>query len=89
VGVDVAEGRVDSAKPKEYALMILDVQQYVSDEIQTPLTVNVDNVAYFAYAELSDGAPATRIFFTGALGEPLLVIPGLLELHDLMRNLEE
>jgi hypothetical protein len=69
--------------------MILDVQQYVSDEIQTPLMVNVDNVAYFAYAELSDGAPATRSFFTGALDQPLLVIPGFLELRDLMRNLEE
>jgi hypothetical protein len=69
--------------------MILDVQQYVSDEIQTPLTVNMNNAAYFAYAELSDGTPATRIFFIGALDKPLLVIPGLLELRDLMHNLED
>jgi hypothetical protein len=40
--------------------MILDVQQYVSDEVQTPLMV-----------------------------KPLLVIPGFLELRDMMRNLEE
>jgi hypothetical protein len=69
--------------------MVLDVHQYVSDEIQTPLTVNMDNVAYLAYAELPDGTPATRIFFAGALDKPLLVIPGLLELRDLMRNLED
>jgi hypothetical protein len=49
--------------------MILDVQQYLSAEIQTPLMINVDNVAYFAFAELSDGTPATRIFSTGALDE--------------------
>ena len=42
-------------------MMILDVQRSVSDEMQTPLMLNVDDV-HTSYAELSDGAPATRIF---------------------------